>query len=382
MYDIVIVGNGLIAESFLYGLFNRSSALKVCSISPANYPSSPLRTVELLGNREISMFSGGEGLGTGWHGLVPSMYIEAGASEALLDFWYGSLTHESVLKKQDDRIFVPYRVHRPKPLQHTRIERISSIVRSVRYHEKHVEVILQNGEVVFTKKLLLAAGPLNTYNILSRSEGVEGIYGLKSSMGDHITAYLGYIDQSFEPSDLVRHKAGFSYGVQVQESCVVFRRPALFDFKVPDVVSQHTRAWANQKSDILRKLVRLGSAGLVCEAVFNKLGLSLPAVGGTNLYAQIEVKGVFKKKTGGWVSDKEQIQLLVCKLNEVRSDILGLIGPSKQKLGVGIHYFGNVERFAESNICILDASEDSSLGNFHHTFKKCCDAFSKGIACG
>ncbi|WAJ69375.1 hypothetical protein [Catenovulum adriaticum] len=378
MFDIVLIGSGLIAESFLEGLLQTEKPLKVCVVAPSGYPSSPLKTVELDGGLVTSMYSGCRGLGAGWHGVIPSKYIGNDESLKLLRSWYGDMRKQSLLCDSDSRVFVPYRVHRPKMRNLNSVHFISGLVRRIHGRDKNPSIELADGQMLACKKVYCAAGPINTYSLFARSSDLHDSFKLNSFMGDHVTAYLGYVSNKYSPPDMARHGGGFSYQTQLLHDCVIFKRPAVCDFNNADNVANYTRAWSNQKTDIIKKLITNGSAGLIGEALFNKFGIVLPSRG-TNVYAQIESKQIFRLINNSWVTNEESLKKVFATISLLRAGVSGLSVPEKYKVGVGIHFFGNIQPLSsDSCIKVLDASIDQHLGPYHHTFFKCVKAYELG----
>lgn len=366
MYDLVVLGSGIFAESFLKNRPNQDEKI----LATCNNVTNVVRMIEL---DEKSVISSGTGLGLSskWHSVIPFKYV-SGKVNSLLTQMYPNFRFNFHLTSDFHRFFVPYMPWRPKFSRITKRKNVS-LINELAYSldiNKSGEIVIQfESQIILAKRIVLAIGPIAMHSLIRRSsDAVKKIISLNSSMDDHISSYLGNSSKKFDIKKSF-HGAGFSYRAIVNKDFVHFQRPAYFDFRNVTSVLKFDRGWAETPANIIFNIFRRFSIGLVFEALFNKLGIQLLPTKTYNFYTQFCVNGLYKFEEGAWRVNFVAISRAQSALDkEVRRLKLDHNAP-KFNFSAGIHYANSCAMLVKDDrFLVLDASLNRLNSPLHHTF--------------
>ena len=367
IFDEVIVGSGLVARSYARSKSNSKQLVVAPTLTRF------FKNFQLNGEDVISGASA-EGLGRSWHGIIPLKYVSERTVQ-VMKCWYKHIDLDAKNFEEHNRFFVPYVPIRPKHIKlSNHVSFMDALVHSIEDKDTYFELKTDHN-VVHCKKVVIAAGTVASYSILSRScHKVRNLFKFKTTMDDHVSVYLGQGSRKFE-TDKIFHKSGFSFRGLIFDDAVVFQRPAHFDFKNQENVRNRSRGWADSPLNLIVRIFKSFSVGLISEAMYNKLGISPFKDLIFNYYCQMKVKDLFILDNQHWKMDAGKLNAIHERIGELRRE-LGIGGSFEAKLGAGLHYSHNIEQLSGfDKIVILDSSSSQLDGPFHNTFKLCCRAF-------
>ncbi len=393
VYDELVIGSGLSALGVTLG-FPKDK--RVLVIAGAANPS--LRYYG-AGTPVLCADEGFGGLGNYWHGVIPTGEWQklSPASRAdfaqLFDYFYPGLNVEQRLG--EPWLFVPWRPIRParewSRLLQARGGRLAVAYQlAVRVTWQDQRVSVETDDQMFTgRRLWICAGALGTPALLRRSFDFPLV---RSSVSDHVIAYLGQVARANNPSAAPR-VLRTSKGMWVESranpatASIAMLRPARFAFKVLDKSIEQRAAFGLATGSAIARIFSDASPALIAEALFNKFGLFRRA-GLYSAYAQLAVADAYLA-SDDFKSLTVQASKVRAATDYVRSSVsLPGFVPSRSldTYLPGIHLHHSVDPLAlqsagmnlpASSVQIADASVLTELGGEHHSFKMMVAAMAR-----
>lgn len=386
--DDLIIGSGLTSLAILMGL-PRGRRVKVIggsSIGEFNYYSGL--------SASPCEYKGLGGLGNYWHGVIPvscrSMFGQVGLDDfvSFFKFFYPSANIDKYVGS--DRLFVPSKPIRPLAhIKNLLLERgdpplVAALVDRVSVQSKHCIVSVGDLEIK-ARNVWFAAGALGTARLLGASFGANVVF---SKASDHIIKYMGYVDGADQVRlNKVNGGIYFPCFYSADEQRIFTLRPAHFDFKPLDQGIEHRSAFGHPASNVVSKVLRSLSPGLIMEALYNRYGIiSRPAR--FNVYCQSRCVAAQKIDILSKPIAAENLAIQeAISLAKNTVPYKGIVLSKRDDLYLnGIHLHHTVNDFAlnfllgedkRKRLKIVDASNVSDIGGDHHSFKLMISAYDQ-----
>lgn len=365
-YDLVVLGSGIFAETFIKNLKNEDKKILLTN----NSVTEVIRFFELSKNKSISSGTG-LGLSSRWHSVIPFKYVSSDSS-SLFKKMYPNFKFNTHLTSDWQRFFVPYIPWRPKLSRISKrknISLINELAYSLDINEAGEVVVNFESQTVLAKSIVFAVGPIAMHSLIRRSSNaVKKIIGTNCFMDDHVSCFLGNSSKKLE-IEKASHGAGFSYKAIVDNNFVHFQRPAQFDFRNAANVSKFSRGWAETPLNIIINIFRRFSAGLLFEAIFNKFGIQLLPTNSYNFYTQFCVQNLYKFEDGAWRVNSNAISMAKIDLGNEVSKLKIKNYVEEINFSAGIHYANScIMLKKDDRFNVIDASCERLDSPLHHTY--------------
>lgn len=392
-YDDIVIGSGLAALGTVLGLAERRRVLVI---------GGPLTGKSVYyagaGGGIPCAHEGFGGLGNFWHGVIPTatrgnLAVEPNAFADLARYFFP----EAGLAERLGRpfYFVPWRAIRPRKewarLQAARGAGLAISHEFAQSFELQADrcVVRTEGAAHAAARLWVAAGALHTPRLL---DGSLGEIVSRPTLSDHVLCYLGQVDRgkhvSIPPPWVERNPQGvwFQCRYDAADSSLYTMRPARFSYATLDHGIQQRSAFGLPTGGALAKILRIGSAGLIAEALFNRCGL-FPGARIQSTYAQIQVKDAYSLSPGQ-VAPVMRTEVIQAAIAHARAHVpwRELIPSRQPRLFIPvIHLHHSVSTAAlarlglsgpGSRLRVVDASVQEDIGPEHHSFKMMVAAYA------
>ena len=386
----IVVGSGLSALGVVLGLADSPSVLVVAGTktgTPQFYSG---------GSGSLCGHTGAGGLGNSWHGVIPLSLQRTfcdSAEESFSGFFRHFYPRASLAPYLGKAVlFVPWRAIRPLPAllglqreRRTRLQIRFERATSFEIHGRGIRLRTASSEHS-GRRLWLAAGPLATPFLVSRSLGVAAHRPYAS---DHVICYVGQCDDIAPP--IVR-RTGEGMFVSVDYDAhgesLYLARPARFDFRRLDASITERGVFGQPSGQVLASIARLRSPGLIAEALFNRAGIGATATR-YNIYAQTQVQDAYELRDHPSLPLIARPDAIRAATDAARSSLpfpSASLSRRPENVLPGIHIHNTLEReslrskgldFPGSPVQIVDASTLDGIGGEHHSFKMMLAAFER-----
>lgn len=303
------------------------------------------------------------GLSHYWHGLIPlSSYNFFGVEKNFFITRFNNFYNLYDYNFDQNHIFVP---RFKNPL------RIKNIVKdhiiSIGFNNGHFTV---NGfyRKYRTKKIYLGLGAYTSSKIINT------LLGVNSNVGkDQLCGFLGNIKTSsllnyISPNNILcREGHLIPFYLQKDHNYILMFRPASFDFLSIDKTFHCRTSFNSGTTEIVKRLSKLKSLGLMNEALYNKFGISFKS-NFYNIYFQ-SGKSVNVLMEKYFQLDTDQSNLIASNIFNEVSHIMPEINFAKINYSPALHLHSTiVHPNTIDNLFITDSSIINNIGPFHHTF--------------
>ncbi len=395
-FDDIVIGSGLAALGTVLGLLaepQRRIAVFCGPAQPSFLYYDDRKTVPCA-------FLGEGGLGSHWHGVIPTGWRNnfAAASDAsfdtLLRRFYPSIDVRSRLGAP--HLFVPWRPVRPaRELQGLlekhgeRLTLIAEAANDLRFDERGVTVDAASG-ARRAARAWVAAGVLHTPKLLARSLVPQAARGVVS---DHVFCYVGQLDGQPPPA-IARTREGLFFPAvyNTAASALYTLRPAAFAFRRLDYGIEQRAVFGLPTGNALAKIARRMSPGLLVEAVYNRFGL-FGAARIHSVYAQVLVRDAYDFDDGPRPLRARTEQIRAATDGARRTQPFAGLRPSQRPEvhlpGIHLHHSLDLPTLARagvnqdgSPVQVVDASVLTEIGPDHHSFKMMLSAYERATLAG
>lgn len=393
-YDDIVIGSGLAALGVVLGLPADRRVLVL---------GGPLRgqLSHYDAGRAPTAYLGFGGLGRYWHGVIPTGLnpdpddVAPADFAALFRYFYPRT--DVAMRIGDPWLFVPRR-----PIRTPAAWATLAAARGGRLQIRHAladcfradaggVTVRAEGDTLSGARLWIAAGTLHTPRLLRAS--LQGFDGIRPVVSDHVIAYMGQIDRKRHPEVAAPRVERAADGFWVPATFnpggqgLFTLKPARFAYRHLDHGIEQRAAFGLPTGGVIGKLIRAASAGLVAEALYNKLGL-FPDSDRLSAYAQILVRDGYEFDPAPALTPRPEV--IRAATDAVRHDPAwaDVLTPSRRpELFVnGIHLHHSIApeavrqrgiNVAGALITIVDASIVEDIGAEHHSFKIMAAAYAK-----
>ena len=389
VFDDIIIGSGISALGVALALAEQNRSVLCMTGAGANcftyYPAA----------RVPSSYDGGGGLGSFWHGVIPTAAstgfdnLDPQVFRKLFERFYpGALGN----RFGSNWLFVPFRPIRP----YAQIKQLSVRCNNLVLYEGKAERIVERvGKVVvqtqgqdFTgARVIVAAGALATPGLLAQSSLVDP---QERAVSDHIIGYAGRAERSTlshalsRPVPRNRHGMFLPCDYSESREALYMLRPARFDMARLDSGMEKRAVFGLPTARILAGLSGRLSPGLIAEAIFNRFGIGrLARWQSVNFLS--EAPGFYTLRSDGSLVRAQNNGVTELVSKAVRDcPFAGLEETQAPKLFIpGIHLHGSLTKrerddfspAANGRVQVADASAIQSIGSEHHSFKLLCASY-------
>ena len=395
-FDDIVIGSGLAALGTVLGLLDEPGRRVAVLCGPAE-PSflyyDERRTVPCA-------FLGEGGLGSHWHGVIPTGWRNnfAASSDAsfvsMLRRYYPGTDLTGRLGAP--YLFVPWRPIRPaRELQAlaahhgARLTLIREAANDVRFAEPGVVVASASGPH-HAARAWLAAGVLHTPQLLARSLAPQAP---RVVVSDHVFCYVGQLDGQAAPR-IARSRDGLFFPAVYDDaaSALYTMRPAAFAFRQLDFGIEQRAVFGLPTGNALAKITRRMSPGLLVEAFYNRFGVFGKARR-HSVYAQVLVGDAYELGDGAQPlrARTEQIRAATDAARRAQP-FAGLRQSQRPEIhlpGIHLHHSLDLPALARagvneagSPVQVVDASVLTGIGPDHHSFKMMISAHQRARQAG
>ncbi len=390
-YDDLVIGSGLAALGVVTGLL-ASPGRRVgvlCGPTAAGFRYYDER-------RSVPCaYDGLGGLGSFWHGVIPTRLPEgmdagdAASLRALFDEFYPRAG--ATLAWGTPGVFVPWRAVRPThefprlvAAHPGRLALLAEPAQAVSFDSNGASVTSPSG-TRRAARAWLAAGALRTPALLEPTcPGAARVL-----VSDHAFCYLGQV--AGRPMTAPRRVPGgllLAANYDAHATALYSLRPARFGFRRLDFGIEQRAVFGLPTGNLLAKLARRFSPGLLSEAFFNRLGW--PA-GGTlqSAYAQVRAADAYALGQAG-ATLAPRLDAIRAATDRARQaqPFAGLRPSRRPEIFLpGIHLHHSVDLAAlrrggvnlpDSPLQVVDASVLEDIGPDHHSFRMMALARRRG----
>ena len=399
-FDDIVIGSGIAALGAVLGLTNDDRRRVAVLCGPAE------QRFHYYDAREVvpCAFLGEGGLGSHWHGVIPTGWhsnIAAITDETFCSAFRRFYPHTRVRERLGTpALFVPWRPIRPaRELRRlaasqapARVTLLNQAAQDLWFDERGVTVASPGGEIHQAARAWVAAGALHTPRLLARRLAPRASRGLVS---DHAFCYVGQVDGQDKPA--IEHTLDGLFFPAVYDdafTALYTLRPATFSFRRLDVGIEQRSVFGLPTGTALVKLMRRASPGLLVEAFYNRFGL-FAAAPTHSVYAQTLARDAYNLLPGPGPS------LLQARTEQIRratdaargaQPFAGLRHSRRPELHLpGIHLHHSLDlpelvragvNSADSPVQVVDASVLADVGPDHHSFKMLIAAQQRAIRWG
>jgi hypothetical protein len=275
--DHIIIGAGMAALGVGEAFARRKQLKVVCLYNP-----TPSRNVLFKGaaeTKEAPYSDANGGASDAWHGVIAMpRHVRSNSGmasdfERLFRFFYPRTKLDPFY---EDFAFVPFRPLRPFRHLPRMIRMIPGRVCRIIIEDDGVRVVCGDTEW-HARAAWLCAGAEGTQYILSASGLIESS---SCNYDDHMVGYFGQI-----PAARAQHSAQFSLDGHfklhrkfgVNDTFWTTSRPAHFGFRDLEYAQRNRDFFARRTHSILTSLAKKMDIALIMEALYNKLGVSIPS---------------------------------------------------------------------------------------------------------
>ncbi|MDP3824315.1 MAG: hypothetical protein Q8R33_22835 [Burkholderiales bacterium] len=395
-FDDIVIGSGLAALGTVLGLLAQPERRIVVLCGPAQ-PSflyyDDRRTVPCA-------FLGEGGLGSHWHGVIPTGWRNnfAAASDesfdALLRRFYPDTDTRGRLGSP--YLFVPWRPVRPANelrrlvVRHgARLKLLAQTADDLRFDDRGVAVDTARG-VLRATRAWVAAGVLHTPKLLARSVVPQASRGMVS---DHAFCYVGQLDGQPRPA-ITRTREGLFFPAVYDAAATALYtlRPAAFAFRRLDYGIEQRAVFGLPTGNALAKIARRMSPGLLVEAFYNRFGL-FGAARTHSVYAQVLVRDAYELDDGSRPLRARTEQIRAATDGARRTQPFAGVRLSQRPEihlpGIHLHHSLDLPALAragvnqaDSPVQVVDASVLTEIGPDHHSFKMMLSAHERATLAG
>lgn len=396
-FDDLVIGSGLAALGAVLGLL----------------PEGDRRVAVLCGGSENRFyyydsrqsvpcaFLGEGGLGSHWHGVIPTGWhnnFGAASDEDFVAMFRRYYPNTEVRDRLGSpMLFVPWRAVRPahelRRLAATHGPRRLSLIREaalqLRFNERGVTVASASG-VRRAARVWIAAGALHTPALLASSLGMGAV---RDHVSDHVFCYVGQVDGQSRPAvSHCRDGVFFPATYDALATALYTLRPATFSFRRLDFGIEQRVVFGLPTGNVLAKLARRMSPGLLVEAFYNRFGLFAGAAA-YSVYAQVLVRDGYR-----FCAEPRPLQACSKRIRiatDAARDAQPFAGlqPSRRPEvylpGIHLHHSLDLDALAragvnadDSPVQVVDASALTEIGPDHHAFKMMLAAHDRARRAG
>lgn len=395
-FDDIVIGSGLSALGALLGIV-ASSERRVLVLSG---PQTAAFSYYDSTHASPCAYQGNGGLGNFWHGVIPLGWSEAFAGATRADFiaLFNSFYPATHIADRlgSPLLFVPWRAIRPagfiERLAQSAPQRITvlpDIATAVQLQDSHASVT-SSSRTITASRVWVAAGALHTPTLLARTFG-EALK--RNNADDHVLCYIGQTHGNEVP--VVRYTGNgllFPATYSNNKQALYTKRPATFAYRKLDFGIEQRAIFGMPTGNIVKKLARRMSPGLLVEAFYNRFGLFAGART-QSVYAQVAVPDAYK------LLDDPAYPLQLCPDNVYQAteaaraaQPFANLTPSRLTRialpGIHLHHTLDLQAVASaglnvpgSPVQIVDASALHNIGAEHHSFKMMLSAWQRARAC-
>lgn len=390
-YDDIVIGSGLSALAVSMGLLSLPGRRVAVLCGPV---VGSFRYYDASATVPCA-YSGHGGLGSFWHGVIPTSLARSGdeGQDRAFTELFARFYPRAKLESQwgSPGLFVPWRAIRParefEKLQHSHRASLhlhQEDARTINFGERGVTVDFGSRKLQGARAWL-AAGALGTPELLqpicpqARHE----------TAADHAFCYVGQV-QTATPSTPAWSRDGMFHSACYDRDVTALYtlRPAHFGFRQLDFGIEQRAVFGMPTGSAIAKIARRMSPGLLSEAVFNRLGLMAHS-DLQSVYAQVRVTDAYALCEGERpltprvdkiraATDKARSAQPWAKLNPSRRPEIFL---------PGIHLHRTINQTAlhqagidlpDSPLKVVDASTVEDTGPNHHSFLMMVRAWQRG----
>jgi hypothetical protein len=390
--DDLVIGSGLVALGAVLGLLAEPDRriTVLCGPQQGGFLHYDQRTLAPCA------FLGSGGLGSHWHGVIPTGLRNRLGVVSDVDFhdlfrlFYPHAEIEASVGKVS--LFIPWRPIRPwAELQ--RLAALHGAPRLKLLHESALMIRRQSGRVQVdtavgqrqARRCWVAAGALHTPTLLAASFGPRMARGLAS---DHVQCYLGQLEGQ-PPPDIRYTRNGLFIPAlaDLADRALFTLRPAKFDFRRLDAGFEHRQIFGLPTGSLLTKLLGKLSAGLLTEVLYNRLGL-MGASRLHSVYAQVHVPDAYAMQARPMplqaLTDRIRVTTDAIRATQPFANLRSSQRPELYLPGIHLHHtLDTVALAAEGRnepstpVHVIDASAIPDLGAEHHSFKMLVSAYRR-----
>lgn len=390
-FDDIVIGSGLAALGTVLGLLTEPERRIAVLCGPA-------QTSFLYYDERQTVpcaFMGVGGLGSHWHGVIPTGWHNnfAGASDASFDAMLRRFYPHTDARSRlgTPHLFVPWRPVRPalelQALVAGHGERLTLIAETaddLRFDERGVTVDSESG-ARRAARAWVAAGVLHTPKLLAASLVPQASRGVVS---DHVFCYVGQLDGQPPPA-IARTREGLFFPAvyDASASALYTLRPAAFAFRRLDHGIEQRAVFGLPTGSALAKIARRMSPGLLVEAFYNRFGL-FGATRTHSVYAQVMVRDAYDLDAGPRPLRARTEQIRAATDGARRAQPFPGLRPSQRPEihlpGIHLHHSLDLPALARagvnqagSPVQVVDASVLKEIGPDHHSFKMMLSAHER-----
>ena len=275
----ILVGGGITAENLLA----RNDTIDLV-MRPTRSHLEQDSTLERIGYGGNSDF---------WHGVISLLSNrhyskkELLRAERVFNKSYAVPGSDALTLLNSGYSYIPWRPHRPEVDEEQCLD--SEVLRIVKTDTGFCLVTLER--LLFCQVCEVAAGALNSIRLLQRSQLVNDTIRLD----EHMVGYFGQVtlSQAQLPDVIFRGRGHFKkfLRIPIDEARVMYvnLRPALADFRDIKQASKARAVFGTKTSNVIARIIKGFSLGLVLEAIYNKFGLTLKS-NLFNIVGHVEMK--------------------------------------------------------------------------------------------
>ncbi len=399
-FDDIVVGSGLAALGAVKGLMSSKPGRRVGVLCG---PSRNEFFYYNAGRTVPCAFLGEGGLGSHWHGVIPTggRHNFGGADDASFSALFAQFYPQAAaqLKLGEPGFFVPWRAIRPAAeLQklanlHTdgrlgvRLTLIREAALDLSFDERGASVSSSSG-AHRASRVWVAAGALHTPALLAKSLAPRAPRTLVS---DHAFCYIGQVDGQAAPR-IVRTGDGLLYPARYDAANVALYtlRPAAFAFRRLDHGIEQRAVFGLPTGNAVAKITRRMSPGLLVEAFYNRFGF----FGGTrthSVYAQTPAIDAYELGSGDQllrpVAGRIRSATDAARAAQPFANLRMSQRPELAIPGIHLHHTLDLKALAEAGINtpdspvqVIDASVLTDIGPDHHSFKMMLSAHARAAS--
>jgi hypothetical protein len=397
-FDDIVIGSGLSALGTAIGLPPTRRTLVLCGPEPAQTQFYDVTRAVPCAHL------GYGGLGNYWHGVIPTGALHSFASHDAADFellfhrFYPDVEIASRLGKPF--LFVPWRAIRPRAAwarllaeRPGRLELVHEPAQQFELAGRGVQV--RTGSECFrARRVWICSGALQTPALLDRSLGQRVS---RATVSDHVLIYVGQVDRAdhphVRPPPVERTRSGLWLDARYNEAGtgLFTMRPARFAYRRLDFGIEQRAAFGLPMSSALAKILRCTSAGLLAEALYNRLGLFANSRV-QSVYAQLVVPDAHWLRDDTIAPLQPRVEVIQAAIDAVRASPVwpqALLSRRPDMFLPVIHLHHSVDggllaaaglNGLDSAVQVMDASPYEHVGPEHHSFGLMAAAFAKARA--
>ncbi len=380
----IVIGSGLAALGTVLGLLRHPEPRIVVLLGP------DAQQFLYYDQRRASpcAFLGAGGMGSHWHGVIPTggQCNFAASADASFRMLFNRFYPAAALPDRQGRprLFVPWRPIRPlaelrqlaRQFGPRRLLLVPAMAAQVRLSDAHAVVVTSDGKSL-TGRAWVAAGALHTPRLLAQTVAPRAARGQAS---DHVFCYVGQLHHTDAP-DLSHNRCGVFHACVMDPAMTALYslRPARFGYRQLDWGFQQREVFGMPTGSALAKLLRRFSPGLLAEALYNRAGLcGRSAV--RSVYAQVPVADAYGLSDApSPLSARPKAIHQATDAARQAQPFADLIPSQRPDLYLpGIHLHHTLDRAelqragaqtSDSPLQVVDASVWSDIGPEHHSFK-------------